>query len=132
MKVSVYQKILFFCAVLLLLAGCAGGGSGSGAEAAVERYFQALVSGDINQLVDASCAAWEESARLEMESFTAVSVELEDMTCQEAGQEDDIMLVTCSGTIAANYGNEVLKIDLSERTYKVITEAGELRLCGYR
>ena len=132
MKMSTYQKNLFFCAVLLLLTGCAGGGSGSGAAAAVERYFQMLVTGDENQLVDASCAAWEESARLEMESFTAVSVELVDMTCQEAGQEDDITLVTCRGTIVANYGNEVLEIDLSERTYEVITEAGELRLCGYR
>lgn len=132
MKMSAYQKILFFCAGLLLLTGCAGGGSGSGAAAAVERYFQMLVTGDENQLVDASCAAWEESARLEMESFTAVSVELVDMTCQEAGQEDDITLVTCRGTIVANYGNEVLEIDLSERTYEVITEAGELRLCGYR
>ena len=132
MKMPTYHKSLFFCAVLLMLAGCAGGGDGSGAAAAVERYFQALVTGDVNQLVDASCAAWEESARLEMESFTAVSVELEDMTCQEAGQEDDITLVTCSGTIVANYGNEVLEIDLSERMYEVIAEAGELRLCGYR
>jgi len=40
--------------------------------------------------------------------------------------------VSCTGTITANYGNEVLEIDLSERTYQVVFEAGERRMCGCR
>ena len=34
--------------------------------------------------------------------------------------------------IVANYGNEVLELDLSERSYQVVEEGGEWRMCGYR
>ena len=129
MKRSIRILALLILTVSLLLSGC-GGDTDSAAGA--ERYFQALVAGDENQLVDASCAAWEQSARLELGSFTAVSVELQDLACQETGQEGETSLVACSGTIVANYGNEVLEIDLGERVYEVIQEGGEWRLCGYR
>ena len=129
MKRTILILMLLILVIALLLAGC-GGGADSAAGA--ERYFQALVAADENQLVDASCAAWEQSARLELGSFTAVSVELQDLACQETGQEGETSLVACSGTIVANYGNEVLEIDLGERVYEVIQEGGEWRLCGYR
>ena len=117
--------------LLFVLAACAGA-SADGAASAVERYLDALVAGDVNQLVDASCAAWEADARLEMDSFSAVSVEMEDLQCKESGQEGDIALVDCSGKIIANYGNEVLEINLADRTYAAVLEGGEWRMCGYR
>jgi hypothetical protein len=89
--------------LLFVLAACAGA-SADGAASAVERYLEALVAGDVNQLVDASCAAWEADARLELDSFSAVSVEMEDLQCKESGQEGDAALVDCSGKIVANYG----------------------------
>ena len=100
--------------------------------AAVEKYFQALVGKDINRLVDASCAAWESSARSEFESFGAVDVSLEKILCKESNIDGASALVTCTGKIIANYGNEVLEIDLADRTYQVIEEMGEWRMCGYK
>lgn len=125
-------QIVILLLIVLTATGCGTVGAGSGAAAAAERYFQALAAGDENQLVDASCAAWEESARVELGSFTAVSVELEEMVCQEDSQVGEVSIVTCTGSIVANYGNEVLEIDLSERSYEVVSEGGEWRLCGYR
>ncbi len=68
----------------------------------------------------------------ELESFTAVTVTLQDLACQESGKDGETRLIECSGKIVANYGNEVLEITLSERIYQAVYEAGEWRMCGYR
>ena len=47
---------------------------------------------------------------------------------QAAGE---FTLVGCTGTIVANYGNEVLEINLADQTYKAAFEGGEWRMCGY-
>lgn len=120
---------------LAALTGCgAGGSAGSdrGAAEGIERYLRALAAGDVNRLVDASCAAWEQDARLELDSFAAVSVELVDLNCEQSDQEGDSTRVSCSGKIIANYGNEVLEIDLADRSYAAVYEGGEWRMCGYR
>ena len=127
-------KLILFITFLLLIIGLVGCNSNTSDEAvtAVEHYLQALVAGDVNQLVDASCADWEENARLELDSFAAVTVHLEDLSCQESGQDGDYILVSCSGNIVANYGNEVLKINLADRIYQAISEGGDWRMCGYQ
>jgi hypothetical protein len=121
---------------LILLAGTAlaacSSSSQPGPVSTVETYQNALIAGDADQLVNASCAEWEAQALLELDSFTAVTTQLEDRICQEAGKEGDITLVACTGIIKANYGAEVLEIDLSDRSYQVIYEGGEWRMCGYR
>lgn len=121
-------------AAVMILAGCSGGAGGAagGAPQAVERYLKALVERDENALIAASCAAFEEQARTEFDSFAAVKLNLQDVACQESGKDGAATLVTCSGQIIANYGAEDLQIDVADRTYLTVEEGGEWRMCGYR
>ena len=113
-----------------LLTAC--GTNSMDAAAAVEGYHQALVAGNPDHLISYSCSAWEATALDESASFTALEVTLEDMACNVIEESNDTALVVCTGMIHANYGNEVLDIDLSAKAYEVIHEGGEWRLCGYR
>lgn len=122
--------LLFSLLFALWLSACAN--NSDAAVQAVERYNNALVSGDADRLVTNSCAAWEPDALVELASFAAVDVTLDNMKCQEAGEEGGGMIIECTGKIVANYGNEVLEIDLEDRLYQVIMEGGEFRMCGYR
>lgn len=115
--------------LILVLAACS---ASSGPADAVEAYLNALVSQDEARLSTLSCADWETSARSELASFTAVTVQLTELNCQENGQADNMTLVSCTGKIIANYGNEVLEIDLADRTYQAVSEGGDWRMCGYR
>ena len=91
-----------------------------------------MVEGNAERLATLSCAEWEADARNELASFAAVKVMLENMQCSETDQDGDTILVSCSGKIIANYGNEVLEINLEDLTYKVVLEGSEWRMCGYR
>lgn len=120
----------------LALAGCAadnGSGSTNTAEGAVVRYLEAAVAADTNQAAALVCAAYEEQARLEVDSFTGTNAALESPVCT-AGDPlpDGSRPVTCSGQINATYGNEVQTFNLADQTYVVVEEAGEWRMCGYR
>ena len=117
--------------IAAILGGCSGTGSAGSATGAVERYLQALASRDLNQMISASCADWEAQARLEYDSFAAVKLELNDLSCQATGQEQPYTLVACNGTIIANYGAEDLQIDVADQIFQVIQEGGEWRVCGY-
>jgi len=130
MKTS--QGWFFFTVFIIsaLVTGCSA--EGDAAAGAVQAYIQALVDQDSERLATLSCAGWEADARTDLESFTAVSVTLQDASCQETGTDEETHLVTCTGKIMANYGNEVQEIDLSERTYQAVYEGGEWRMCGYR
>ncbi len=83
-------------------------------------------------MINQACAQWESQAKLEFDSFAAVKVALEGPGCSETGQDGSVSLVNCSGKIIASYGEEDLIIDLAERTYQVVNEGGEWRMCGYR
>ncbi len=124
-------KRLLLVLIILGLSACSGQGS-SNASTAVENYLTALVAKDANQIINYSCAAWEENARQELRTFDAITVKLQDLSCQESGQEGETNLVSCTGKIVANYGNEILEIDLSERDFQAVNEGGEWRMCGYR
>jgi hypothetical protein len=117
------------CLAVFLLASC---GTNSTAHSSIKAYLEALAAKNSDQLSNLSCADWESQAKTELESFGAVSVTLDNPSCQDTGTDGDYTLVTCTGKIIANYGNEVLEIDLSERTYLAINEGGEWRMCGYR
>jgi hypothetical protein len=121
-----------FLAMILMatLSSCTG--DRDGAVKSIQAYLQALVNKDAERLATLSCADWEADARTELESFTAVSVALQDLECKETGVDGETELVSCSGKITANYGNEVLEIDLAERTFQAVYEDGDWRMCGYR
>lgn len=117
-------------AVLASQAACTGNKSESAA--AVEAYLQALVDKDSARLASLSCAAWEENALLELDSFQAVKASLQDLACVESGTQQDNVLVTCTGKILATYNNEIQELDLSQNTFRVIQEGGEQRMCGFQ
>ncbi len=131
MKLSTFLGITLTLFFGFWLAAC-GTSSQSGPVSAVETYQGALITGDFDMLVNTSCADWEAQALLELDSFTAVTIQLENRACQEAGKDGDTTLVSCTGLIKANYGAEVLEIDLADRLYQVVYEGGEWRMCGYR
>ena len=129
------KNIIVISAILAMilmatLSSCTG--DRDGAVKAIQAYLQALVGKDTERVANLSCANWEADARTEIESFTAVSVALQDLDCKETGVDGDTALVSCSGKITANYGNEVLEIDLAERTFQAVYEDGDWRMCGYR
>lgn len=126
-KVNPFRWIIPLIAAFLV--GCSG--AGDQAARAVERYLQALANRDLNQMVSHTCAAWEAQARQEFNSFTAVELELKDVSCKVTGQDQSFTLVSCTGSIIANYGNEDLQIDVAEQTFRVIQEGGDWRVCGY-
>jgi hypothetical protein len=125
------MKIAVLMLLFIVLAACANQSS-SGAPAAIAAYFESLVVKDVNQLVNVSCSAWEANARDELRTFDAVAITLQDLKCLESGQDGETTLVSCTGKIVANYGNEVLEINLADRDYQAVKEGGEWRMCGYR
>jgi hypothetical protein len=123
--------IVLLLSPVLMLAGCSAGG-GSDAATAVEDYLQAIVDKDPDTVINLSCAAWEEDARTEVDSFQAVDVTLRDPACTVSGTDGDATLVACTGALVTTYDGEDQEIDLSRRTYRVVSEGGEWRMCGYQ
>ncbi|OGO15979.1 MAG: hypothetical protein A2Z14_02500 [Chloroflexi bacterium RBG_16_48_8] len=115
--------------LLAILAGCQAGGSPS---EAVEDYLQAVVDGDWIRAVNLSCAAWEEGARAEANSFASIEAWLDGASCSAEGTEGDVQGVGCQGVIMATYGAEDRELKLEGRIYQVILESGEWRMCGYQ
>jgi len=125
-------SILFLVILMitvLFLSACAA--SDEAAPKAVEAYLQALVEEDSDRLSNLSCAAWEDDAMLELDSFMGVSARLEDMACVQQSIEGDSAQVVCTGAIVATYNNEDRQMELDVRTYDVLKESGEWRVCGY-
>ena len=126
-------NIKFFFAiawVLILLAACGGGKSEP--VQAVEKYLNALASKDVDTMLSISCADWESSARLEFESFSAVTPELVNLQCTNSSSTENETLVSCSGILKLDYGGEVQEIDLSGQIFRTEREAGEWLVCGYK
>jgi hypothetical protein len=127
------RRWVIFLLLIAILTGISACSQDSGGPvSAIEAYNQALVKGDADQLTTLSCADWEADAQNELASFAAVKVSLEDMSCSQGDKDGNTVLVSCTGKIVANYGNEVLEINLADRLYQAVSEAGEWRMCGYR
>lgn len=112
----------------LLLAAC--GTASAGPEKTVEAYLTALNEKDSPRLSTLSCADWEPTALMELDSFQAVSTTLEGLSCAQTGTDGDKALVTCQGRIVASYNGELQSFDLSARTYIVEKSTGEWLVCG--
>ncbi len=129
-------RLFHFLLLLLPLAACTSTSNNqAAAAAAVQSYWQAMVDRDLNKVVGLSCANWESQARTEFNSFSAVTLKLDNVACQpagEAGGAGAAVQVTCTGSIIANYGAEDLTIDIANRTYQVVNEGGDWRMCGYK
>jgi hypothetical protein len=115
--------------IVPMLAACAGG-SDAPAQT-VLLYHEALVAKDQDQLINYACADWETSALLELDSFVSVETELVDASCQTVSEDGDTAQVTCEGSITATYNGEARDFPLSGRTFLVVQENNEWRLCGY-
>jgi len=127
----IHTLFIFYITLIgvFVLSACSQQGDAAGP---VQAYLEALASREADTMVSLSCADWEAQARTDLEAFSAVTITLEDASCVVSGEEGETTLVSCTGKIIANYGNEILEVDLSERTYLAVFEAGEWRMCGYR
>lgn len=99
---------------------------------AVEAYVTALVNKDGNRLSALSCAEWELSALLELDSLQAVDTRLEGLVCSVSGTDGQNSIVTCQGKIITTYNNEDQELDLSVRSYVVVRQGGDSLVCGYK
>ncbi len=137
------RKVFFlFTVCALLLAACGtptaspsnptSAPASSGAAKAIENYLTALItSRKLDSVRSASCAAWEREAKIDFDSFQAVTAKLDGMTCQEAGKDGIFTLVNCKGKILVTYQNENQTLNLADKTYLAVQE-GEWKMCGYR
>jgi hypothetical protein len=120
--------LVLIIGLALLSSACQANTNGAGQ--AVETYLQALVDENQERLLTTSCAEWEESAILELDSFKGVSASLKDVSCEQTASEGDTAIVHCSGSIEATYNNEQRQLPLEGRGYKVIQDQGNWLVCG--
>jgi hypothetical protein len=132
MKYRLQYLIPLVVLVPMMLAACSSGNGAQDAAVVVEEYLQAQVNKDANGMVNLSCSAWEEGALLEYESLAALTVTLEDLGCQVEAQDEQSAQVSCAGKMVFNYGTEVLEVSLADKTYRVVFEGGDWRMCGYQ
>jgi hypothetical protein len=128
------RTIFLISALFFTLIGLTACGQSSDNPAqAVEAYLGALVEKDASSLSSLSCAEWEPTALLELDSLQAVETRLEGLTCSTSAEETDgTFSVDCVGKLLATYNNEDQEIDLSTNTYVVVEQGGEFLVCGYR
>jgi hypothetical protein len=102
------------------------------ASKAVVDYLNALVAKDSNKLSALSCASWESSALLELDSLQAVKTRLDGVSCKTSGTTNGTSQVNCQGRILATYNGEDQTLDISARTYQVVQQGGDYLVCGYK
>lgn len=128
-----FAAILVCLGILaVLLSACGSAASSDPAARAVETYLEMLVAKDSSRLASLSCAVWESTAIMELDSLQAVETRLEGLACRTTGADGGTTLVSCDGKIVATYDTEDQELDLSVRTYHVVKEGGEYLVCGYR
>lgn len=111
--------------LMIVLAGCATGGSGDPAQI-VQDYLQAKVEGDRDRLAALLCADLEADLDREARTFATVTgVSIEGMACTF---DDANRTVACTGEIVATYGAQDTNFPLT--TYAVVREDGEWKWCG--
>ena len=132
MKRYILVTCISFISSLFAITLVACASSQNGAVRAIEAYIRALSNKDTIQISNLSCADWEQSALLEVDSLTAVGSSVQDLSCQQTGQDDSEAYVTCTGILDLDYNGEAQQIDLSARTYIARQEGDEWRMCGYR
>jgi hypothetical protein len=125
--------MVFLLSMLALpLSACGGGQTADPASKAVVNYLTALVAKDSTKLSALSCANWESSALLELDSLQAVKVRLDGVSCKTSGTSSGTSQVNCQGRIMATYNGEDQALDISARTYQVVQQGGDYLVCGYK
>ena len=124
--------LVFLLSMLSLpLSACTGKAADLAAKA-VDDYLNALDSKDSTKLSALSCASWESSALLELDSLQAVKTRLDAVSCKTTGNSGGISQVNCQGRILATYNGEDQALDISTRTYQVVQKGGNYLVCGYK
>jgi hypothetical protein len=126
---SLFAIIILISITALILTACS---SSTAPEDAVTDYLNALVNKDASKLSALSCADWEPNALLELDSFQAVEVRLEDLSCASTGSEGNTTFVQCQGKIIATYNTENMEINLADKSYKIVEQNGNYLVCGYK
>lgn len=126
------RQMLLVAAIIavgsLALAACAEQDS---ATAAIERYLKAQVAGDTDKLIANACPEWEASAKTAAAAFQSVDAKIENLACEEVGEDGDYTLVTCSGTVVIQYrGEDPREQALPGLTYRAIERDGAWKMCG--
>jgi PBP1b-binding outer membrane lipoprotein LpoB len=123
--------LLFILLTALFLTAC--GASAAGPEKSVETYLQAINAKDATRLQSVSCKEWELDALMMMDSFQAVTTQLEGLSCRQAGSDEQgNAIVACQGKIVASYNGELQEFDLSVQQYLVENSSGEWLVCGIK
>jgi hypothetical protein len=97
----------------------------------VQNYLNALIKKDSAVLVSTTCKEWESEAQKELDSFLNVGTTLEGLNCSIKSQSENNASVNCQGYIVLTYDTELQKIDLSKRTYQLVLEKNDWRVCKY-
>jgi hypothetical protein len=112
----------------LTLAGCGGDTPASNDDAAgnvVVQYIQAKIDGKADVLRGLLCAGQEANLEREAQSFSGVKAHLENAVCKKDANAN---IVTCSGSIVAEYNGENTNFPLTK--YTVVQEDGQWKWCG--
>jgi hypothetical protein len=129
-----FLKTMFYVlATVLLLIGLSACTQTDNPSQVIESYLTALVANDEVLAVNLSCAAWEEQAKAEGEAFKGVESNLEGPGCQTLDENTESASVNCTGEIIFVYaGGEDQTLELKHRTFSVVKEASEWKMCGYK
>ena len=123
--------VILFSLLALPLSACSGQVADPASKVVVD-YLNALVAKDSTKLSALSCASWEPSALLELDSLQAVKTRLDAVSCKTSGSTGGISQVNCQGRILATYNGEDQALDISARTYQVVQQGGDYLVCGYK
>lgn len=124
-----FRHFIGLSVAALLLAAC--GGNVDAPAAAVEDYLQAVADKDADRLAVLSCAEWEEDAQMLLDSFAAVEVTLDEVSCQTRESQGDNAFVECSGALAVSYEGEIREFALvDEPAFHVVQASGTWLVCG--
>jgi hypothetical protein len=53
------------------------------------------------------------------------------MSCSEAGKQDNVTIVACTGKVLTQYAGETRTWNLGDRNFKTLQEDGKWKFCGY-
>jgi hypothetical protein len=124
--------LVILLSILGLSLSACGSQAADPASKAVVDYLNALVAKDSTKLSTLSCASWESSALLELDSLQAVKTRLDGVSCKTSGTTGGTSQVNCQGRILATYNGEDQTLDISARTYQVVQQGGDYLVCGYK
>ena len=127
------KKIVFTLLLIsiIVLSSC-GSQAGSNAASAASDYINALAEKNKSQVTALSCKDWEESATLEVDALLSVDAAVSELNCEITGEDNTGTYVVCSGSLDLTYNDEIRAIDLSRKTYTLVQEDGQWRVCSYK